>query len=61
MSRVGSWDPRSSSYIHVNDLETNLLSKVATFADDTKLGGKVTCTEDGDRIQDALKKTNRLE
>ena len=42
--------------IYVNDLEGNLLSKVAKFADDTKFGGKVICTEDCDRIQEDLKK-----
>ena len=42
--------------IYVNDLEDNLVSKVAKFADDTKLGGKLICTEDCDRIQDDLNK-----
>ena len=32
------------------------MSKVAKFADDTKLGGKVICTEDCDRIQEDLNK-----
>ena len=32
------------------------MSKVAKFADDTKLGGKAICTEDYDRIQDYLNK-----
>ena len=30
-------------FIYVNNLEINLLSKEATFVDDTKLGGKVKC------------------
>ena len=42
--------------IYVNDLEGNLLSKVVKFADDTKFGDKVICTEDCDRIQDDLNK-----
>ena len=42
--------------IYVNDLKGNLLSKVAKFGDDTKLGGKVICTEDCDRIQGDLNK-----
>ena len=40
----------------MNDLEGNLLSKVGKFADDTKLGGKVICTEDCERIQEDLNK-----
>ena len=42
--------------IYVNDLEGNLLSKVAKFADNAKLGGKVICTEDCDIIQEDLNK-----
>ena len=44
------------SLIHVNDLESNLQSKIAKFADDTKLGGKIICTEDCDKIQKDLYK-----
>ena len=40
--------------IYVNDLEGNLLSKVVKFANDTKLGGKVICTKDCDKIQEDL-------
>ena len=32
------------------------MSKVAKFADDTKLSGKVICTEDCDKIQEDLNK-----
>ena len=32
------------------------MPKLEKFADDTKLGGKVICTEDCDRIQDNLNK-----
>ena len=42
-------------FIYVNDLEGKLLPKVAKFADNTKLGGKVICTEDCDKIQEDLK------
>ena len=42
--------------IYVDDLESNLLSEVATFVDDTKLGCKVICTEDCDIIQEDLNK-----
>ena len=42
--------------IYVNDLENGLLSKVAKFADDTKLGGKAICSEDCEKIQEDLNK-----
>ena len=32
--------------IYINDLESDLLSKVSKFADDTKLGGKALCADD---------------
>ncbi len=37
---------------YVNDLESDLLSEVAKFADDTKLGGRVKCSEDCNKIQE---------
>ena len=37
-------------FLYVNDLESNLLSKVAKFADDTKLCDKVIYTEDCNKI-----------
>ena len=40
--------------INVNDLESNM-SKEAKFADDTKLGSQVICSEDCDKIQDLNK------
>ena len=42
--------------IYVKDLKGNLSSTVAKFTDDTKLGGKVICTEDCDKIQEDLNK-----
>ncbi len=42
--------------IYVNDLESDLLSKIAKFADDTKLGGRVKCCEDCNIIQEDLNK-----
>ena len=42
--------------IYVNDLESDLVSKVAKFADDTKLGGRVISSEDCNKIQDDLNK-----
>ncbi len=40
----------------MNDLENDLLSKVAKFADNTKLGRKVICSEDCNKIQEDLNK-----
>ena len=40
--------------IYVNDLESNILSQIAKFEDDIKLGGRLICTEDCDKIQDDL-------
>ena len=42
--------------IYVNDLERNLLSKVAKFADDMILGSKETCTEDCDKFPEDINK-----
>ncbi len=42
----------------VIDLESDLTSKVAKFADDTKLGSKASCVEDCNKIQDDLNKLN---
>ena len=42
----------------MNDLEGNLLSKVAKFTDDAKLDSKVICTENCDIIQKDLNKLN---
>ena len=42
--------------IYINDLESNLISKVSKFADDTKLGGKAVCAEDCAKIQADLNK-----
>ena len=46
-----------STLIYVIDLDSNL-SKVAKFSYDTKLGGKVICSEDCNKIQEDLNKTN---
>ncbi len=40
--------------IYINDLKSDLTSKVAKFADDTKLGSKASCVEDCNRIQEDL-------
>lgn len=45
-------------YEYVNDLENDLLSKVANVADDTKFDGKVIFSEDCDKIQDMNKRTD---
>ena len=42
--------------IYINDLESDLMSKVAKFADDTKLGGTASCVEDCNKIQKDLNK-----
>ncbi len=40
----------------MDDLENDPISKVSKFADDTKLGGKALCADDGNKIQENLKK-----
>ena len=42
--------------IYANDLETNLLPKVAQFENYTQLGGKVICCKDYDKLQEDLNK-----
>ena len=38
--------------IYMNDLQSNLLSKVAKLVDNTKLSCQVICSEDCDKIQE---------
>jgi len=40
---------------YINDLESNMVSSVLKFADDTKLLGKVNNTDDSDVLQLDLK------
>ena len=40
--------------IYINDLDSEVKSKLSKFADEAKLGGKVDIREGGDQIQESI-------